>query len=190
MAPRGIGAFYGMPLVGLFLAKYDPRKFLASGLLIAAVTLWSFSRLDLNAGYWDFFWPQFIQGISLALLFVPLTTITMSPIPKEEMGNATSLFNLMRNLGGSFGIATTTTLIVRHQQQHTNVLVAHINPYNAQAMARLHGLQSTLGGDPVLAMRRAYAVLNGMVLRQAAILSYIDVFLILCCVFLAIFPLI
>ena len=61
-----------------------------------------FSRLNLNAGYWDFFWPQFLQGLALSMLFVPLTTITMSPIPKEGIGNAASLFNLMRNIGGSW----------------------------------------------------------------------------------------
>ena len=190
LSPRGMGSFLAMPIVGALLARADPRKFLGAGLLISAWTMFRFSRLNLNAGYWDFFWPQFIQGISLALLFVPLTTITMGPIPKEEMGNATSLFNLMRNLGGSFGIATTTTLIVRHQQMHTNMLAAHVNAYNPKAIAMLRDLQSMMGGDPVQAMKRAYAMLDSMVLRQAAILSYIDVFLVLCFIFIAIFPLI
>src|SRR5262249_54665965 len=72
MAPRGMGAALGMPIIGMVLAKFDPRKFLASGLFVASLTLWSFSHLSLDAGYWDFFWPQFIQGISLSLLFVPL----------------------------------------------------------------------------------------------------------------------
>ena len=81
----------------------------------AAWTLYDLSQLNLNAGYWDIFWPQLWQGISLALLFVPLTTATMDSIPREEMGNATSLYNFMRNIGGSFGIALATTLLARSQ---------------------------------------------------------------------------
>ncbi len=191
LSPRGMGSFIAMPIVGAMLSRFDPRKFLGAGLLISAWTMFQFSRLNLDAGYWDFFWPQFIQGVSLALLFVPLTTITMGRIRREEMGNATSLFNLMRNLGGSFGIATTSTLIARHQQAHTNDLTARITTYNPQVVDLLHRLQAnSRGAGPAQAMRRGYAMLNGMVQRQAAILSYIDVFLILCGVFLAIFPLI
>jgi DHA2 family multidrug resistance protein len=87
----------------------------------------------MNAGDWDIFWPQFLRGQALAPLFIPLTTITMDPIPKEERGNATSiLFNLMRNIGGSIGIASATTLLARHTQANINVLGAHIPPPSAR----------------------------------------------------------
>ena len=92
-------------------------------------------ELNLNAGYWDIFWPQFVQGASLALLFVPLTTATMDPIPKEEMGNATSMFNLMRNMGGSVGIASGTTFLFRMQQFHTVLLGAQCQRLNPRAQA-------------------------------------------------------
>ena len=148
--------------------------------------------MNLNAGYWDFFWPQFIQGISLALLFVPLTTITMGPIPKEQMGNATSMFNLMRNLGGSVGIASTTTLIARHQQMHLNDLTQRVSVYNPQAQQMLNNLKGMFqsrGSGPVRATGQSYQALWGMIQQQAAILAYIDVFIILAAVFLAILPL-
>ena len=74
--------------------------------------MYALSHLNLNAGYWDIAWPQFIQGFSLGFIFVPLTTATHDPIPKEQMGNATSIFNVMRNLGGSVGIAAATTGIL------------------------------------------------------------------------------
>ena len=122
MAPRGLGSFLMMPVVGTVLGRFDPRKVLAVGLVGASYTLYSLSRLNLNAGYWDIFWPQFIQGASLAMLFVPLTTATMDPIPREEMGNATSMFNLMRNMGGSIGIATATTYLFRRQQLHLSLI--------------------------------------------------------------------
>jgi len=193
MAPRGIGAFCGMPLVGLFLAKYDPRKFLASGLLIAAVTLWSFPSLDLNAGYWNFFWPQFIQGISMALLFVPLTTISMSNIPKEQMGNATSIFNLLRNIGGSIGIACVATMTERFQQVHVNNLISHITPYGAQSRQMMEGMKQMMqshGSPASTAARQSYIAMFGMVERQAGILAYTNTFRILAVIFLALIPLI
>ena len=132
MAPRGLGSFLMMPLVGTVLGRFDPRKVLAVGLVGASWTLYTLSRLNLNAGYWDIFWPQFIQGASLAMLFVPLTTATMDPIPKEEMGNATSMFNLMRNLGGSVGIASATTFLFRRQQFHTHMLGEHVSSLSPQ----------------------------------------------------------
>src|SRR5208283_1768579 len=103
LAPRGLGSMVAMPLVGAFIGRIDARKFLATGLFLAAGTLWRFSQLNANVGYWDLFWPQFIQGMALAMLFVPLSTISMNRIAKENMGNATSLFNLLRNIGGSMG---------------------------------------------------------------------------------------
>ncbi len=87
------------------MSKIEPRKLLLVGFLVAAYSMWDLGRINLNAGYWDVFWPQFIQGVGMGFLFVPLTTVTHDPIPKERMGNATSVFNLMRNIGGSLGIA-------------------------------------------------------------------------------------
>src|SRR5215813_10590209 len=115
MAPRGIGSFFMMPLVGLMTGRFDPRKLLTLGLGVGGLTLLWLSQLNLQAGYWDIFWPQLIQGSGMGLLFVPLTTVTMSGIQREKMGNATSLFNLMRNLGGSIGIASTSTMLARDQ---------------------------------------------------------------------------
>ena len=101
MAPRGMGSLIGMPVVGNLVARLDPRKMVGTGLIVGAVTLFWLGQLNLNAGYWDIFWPQFLQGMGLSLIFVPLTTISMAPIARERMGYATSLYNLMRNLGGS-----------------------------------------------------------------------------------------
>ena len=192
MAPRGLGSFLMMPLVGTVLGRFDPRKVLAVGLVGAAWTLFSLSRLNLEAGYWDIFWPQFIQGASLALLFVPLTTATMDPIPKEEMGNATSMFNLMRNLGGSVGIACGTTFMFRRQQIHTHNLGVHVNPFNPQSRMWMSGIQSrmmTHTADPVAATRQSFGAVWGVVQRQAEMLSFVDTFRALGVVFLLVLPL-
>src|SRR5215470_14671028 len=131
MAPRGVGAFFMMPITG----KFDARKLLTVGLIIGGVTLIWLSWLNLQAGYWDIFWPQLIQGVGMSLLFVPLTTVSMDPIPREKMGNATSLFNLMRNIGGSIGIAVTGTMIARNTQSTTATLGSHVTAFDPRTQS-------------------------------------------------------
>jgi DHA2 family multidrug resistance protein len=192
MAPRGLGSFLMMPVVGTVLGRIDPRKVLAVGLVGAAWTLYDLSTLNLNAGYWDIFWPQFIQGAALAMLFVPLTTATMDRIPREEMGNATSMFNLMRNIGGSVGIASATTFLFRRQQMHTQLLGAHVNPFSMQTQNFLHGLSAAMvarGSDPVTASQRAFGAIWGVVQRQAAMQAFVDTFRFMGVVFLLVLPL-
>jgi len=191
MAPRGLGSFIAMPVVGLIMSKFDPRKLLIVGMTVCAFTLFQFSRLNLQAGYWDFFWPQFEMGLSLGLVFVPLTTISMSPIPKEAMGNATSLFNLVRNLGGSIGISAVNTIVLRRAQANVNILGAHVNPYNSRATEMLGALQHMFmskGADLVTATRRANEAVFRMIGQQANMLAYNNVFRILGGLFLFLIP--
>jgi DHA2 family multidrug resistance protein len=192
LLPRGLGSFLFMPLVGVLMGKIEPRKLLGAGLLAAGYSLYALSRLNLNAGYWDIFWPQLIQGMSMGLIFVPLTTITNDPIPKEEMGNATSLFNLMRNIGASIGIASVVTITSRHNQAHTSDLTAHINNFSQATQAMLQSTIHALmagGMDAATATKQAYAALFGMVQRQAAMMSYLDTFFLLAVMFIACLPL-
>jgi MFS transporter, DHA2 family, multidrug resistance protein len=193
MAPRGIGSMLFMPVVGFLMNRVGARTFLTAGILISAFTLFWFGYLDTNAGYWDFFWPQFIQGISMSMVFVPMTTIAMDAIPREEMGNATSIFNLMRNIGGSIGIAIAATLLQRSSQIHTNILGAHVVPYSPKTQLLIDQMRSSLiagGSDPVTATQRTYAMLFGMVQRQATMLSFIDLMRLFGILFVIIIPLI
>src|SRR3984885_9940301 len=170
MAPRGLGSFIAMPVVGLIMGKFDPRKLLTVGMVVCALTLFQFSWLNLQAGYWDYFWPQFEMGLSLGLVFVPLTTITMSGIAKEKMRNATSLFNFVRNLCGSIGISAVQTMEVRLQQTNTNVLGAHVNPFSTAArnmINMMEGMMVSRGGDAVAAAQQARAMIFGLVQREA-----------------------
>jgi DHA2 family multidrug resistance protein len=193
MAPRGIGSFFMMPAVGIMAGKFDARKLLTIGLLVGGGTLLWQSKLNLQAGYWDFFWPQLLQGAGLSLLFVPLTTVAMDSIPRERMGNATSLFNLMRNIGGSIGIAVTGTLVARSQQAATSVLGSNVNIYDPASQSIFSQLQNAFmaaGADAVTATNRAYAALFGIVQRQASIVSFVESFQILGFVFFAMVPLV
>jgi DHA2 family multidrug resistance protein len=191
MAPRGLGSFIAMPIVGLIMMKFDPRKMLALGLFVCALTLFQFSALNRSAGYWDFFWPQLEMGLSLGLVFVPLTTITMSNIPKETMGNATSLFNLVRNLGGSIGISAVSAMELRLQQTNTNVLGAHVNPLSASARNMMNMMEHAMAsrsGDAVAAAHQARAMVFGLVQREAAMISYNTIFKSLGILFIALLP--
>ncbi|MGC2229911.1 MAG: DHA2 family efflux MFS transporter permease subunit [Candidatus Acidiferrum sp.] len=191
MAPRGLGSFIGMPLVGFIMVKFDPRKLLTVGMIVCGFTLFQLSRLSLDAGFWDFCWPQFYMGLALGLIFVPLTTNSMSPIRKENMGNATSLFNLVRNLGGSIGISAVSTMQTRFQQRNINVLGADVNPYSLTARNTMNSLQRMFmssGSDSVTATHQARAALFGMVERQASMLAYNSIFLILAGLFVLMLP--
>jgi DHA2 family multidrug resistance protein len=126
------------------------------------------------------------------MLFVPLTTATMDPIPREGMGNATSMFNLMRNIGGSMGIASATTFLFRRQQLHTHLLAADVNPYSPRTQVFLKGVQSTMishGADPHTAVSQSYGVIWGMVERQASMQAFVDTFRAMAVVFLLMLPL-
>jgi DHA2 family multidrug resistance protein len=150
------------------------------------------SSFSLDVGFWNFWWPLMIQGAGLGLIFVPLTTVTNDPIPRERMGNATSLFNLMRNLGASIGISAVTTLQFRQTQIHINVLGEHVSSTSPMAQQTIAGLQQAFmagGADAVTAAQQAHGVVWGMLLRHASMLAYNDVFRFLGGMFLLLLPL-
>ena len=193
MAPRGVGSFFLMPLTGLMTGRFDPRKLLTVGFVVGGGTLLWLSTLNLHAGYWDIFWPQLTQGAGLSLLFVPLTTVSMDPIPRERMGNATSLFNLMRNIGGSIGIAVTGTMLARDQQRMASMLGTNVTAYDPHTQALFAQIRAGFmagGADGVTATNQTYVALSGIVRREASMVSFVTLFQLLGLVFLALIPLV
>src|SRR5205807_3381290 len=129
----------------------------------------------------------------MSLLFVPLTTISMDRIPQHKMGYATSLFNLMRNIGGSVGIATTGTMLARHSQSTTALFGANVTPYDPMSQSMMMQFRAAFmaaGADAATATSRAYAALFGLVQRQAAMVSFVGIFQLLGFLFVALIPLI
>ena len=193
MASRGFGSMLMMPLVGYLTGHVDARKLLTIGLAAGGGTLLWMGQFSLHSGYWDIFWPQFLQGAGLALLFVPLTTVSMATIKPERMGYATSLFNLMRNIGGSVGIAITGTLLQRQRQVVAAQLGEHVTAYDPVSQSMLAQIKAGLmasGADAVTATQRAYAVMHGLLLQQASMVSFVMVFRLLGLVFLMLIPLV
>jgi DHA2 family multidrug resistance protein len=182
-----------MPIVGALTQKVDARKLLIGGLVIGGVTMLWLGQLNLEAGYFDIFWPQFLQGAGMALLFVPLTTVSMATIQPQRMGNATSLFNLMRNIGGSVGIAITGTYLQRHRQAVSAALGEHLNVYDPVPQSIIAQIRAGLvaaGSDAVTATERAYVVLEGMLFRQSSMVTFVTIFRVMGVIFLVMIPLV
>ncbi len=189
--PRGLASFLIMPIVGKLTGKVDSRKLLAIGMGASAYAMWELSRLSLNVGFWNFWWPLMVQGAALGFVFVPLTTVTNDPIPNERMGNATSLFNLMRNIGASIGIAIVQTYQFRKEQVHIHYLGAHVYPSSATAQQFLQSMKAYFmqqGSSAATATHQAYQALWGSLLQQAAMLSYNDTFLFMAFMFVGMLP--
>jgi DHA2 family multidrug resistance protein len=192
MAPGGIATLLTMPFVGAMLQKRDGRKIVLTGLIISASAMFLMQGLNLQASYWAFVWPRIVLGVGLAMIFVPLTTVTLSGIARQEMGNATGVFNLLRNIGGSVGIAIAATLLSRLSQFYQTSLAAHITPYNPVFQMRLAELKQALiakGMQAAQADQTAIGMIYGMVQKQAAALAYNRIFFIIGLAFLAIIPL-
>jgi len=191
MLALGLGAALSMPVASSLVSRFDPRKVFVCGTLTFSFSFYRLMGFNLNVGYWDVFWPQFIQGLSMGLVFVPLTVLTMASIPKERMGNATSLFNMMRNIGGGVGISMVATMLARMGQEHTNLLVANITPLSPSVLGLLGGLRGLFAGSgPVLADQQAYAALFGLVQREATMIALIRIFQFLGLLVLTLIPLI
>ena len=110
--------------------KINPKVLLAFGIIVNAYATYLMSNFSLNADFYTVIWPRIVLGVGMGFFFIPLTTMTMSGIKKEDMGNASAIYNLLRNLGGSFGVAFVTTVLSRRAQFHQTHLVEHLTPFD------------------------------------------------------------
>jgi DHA2 family multidrug resistance protein len=193
-SPRGVGTAICMPLVGYLLGKgWDARKMLVFGFVVASMAFFGYSHMNLQSGTWDILWHQINQGMGMAFIFVPLTVLTMNPIPKADTGYATSLYSVMRNVGSSVGISFVTTFVARRSQFHQSVLVSHVTPYSLpaeQMLAQGRAMLLNRGSDWGTAGRQSLGLLYRAVQEQAALLSFVEAFHIMGFLFLATIPLI
>jgi DHA2 family multidrug resistance protein len=192
MAPGGLATLVTMPFVGAYIRRHDGRKVILAGLLLGALSMYLMRGFTLEASYWDFVWPRVLLGLALAFIFPPLSTLTLAGIAREQMGNATGMYNLLRNIGASVGIALTATFLARFAQSFQTNLVGHINPYNPFLQTRLEQLKQAAmakGMDAVTSHNAALEIIYRIVRRQAGILTYNHIFWIIGLAFLATIPL-
>jgi DHA2 family multidrug resistance protein len=193
LGPGGIATMIAMPIAGRLVTKISPKAILAFGIATAAYSVHMMAQFNLQADFNTIFWPRVVLGVGMGFLFIPLTTMTMSSIKKEEMGNATGIFNLLRNVGGSFGVAFITTMLARRAQFHQVHLVEHLSPLDRTFQLAVPQISQTLkekGFIPSLSDQGGLGVIYGEVLRQASMLSFNDVFYFLSTMMMFILPLV
>lgn len=190
LSPRGIGAITAMVLVGRLIGKLDSRVMIAFGFSVLAGVSFHFAGINLDITQAHIAWPNVIMGLSLGFIFVPLTTTAMGGLPQDQMGNASGIFNLMRNIGGGIGISIVTTMVARGAQSHQTYLSSNLAPTNPRIQEFLQGAANYLGQfmDPVQAKQAALGLLQAQVGQQASLLAYLDSFQLLGIVSLACLP--
>ncbi len=192
--PGGLCTIFMMPFIGKMLNKGIPAQFLATGgMFLFFVFTFMLSNSTLETGEVNVLIPLLIRGVGMALLFVPLTTLAISDLKGVEVGQGTGLNNMMRQLGGSFGIAALTTVIHIRQGVYRNNLLTNINPYNNSFIQRLHFLEQAFiakGKSAIDATQMAYKAIEGAVIRQSLLLTYNDAYLLSGVIMLCSIPLI
>jgi DHA2 family multidrug resistance protein len=178
VGPRGVGSFIGSPIIGILGSRIDNRKLLSAGFVGFGICALFFGKVNLEIGPYTLLLPIMLTGFALAFVFVPLATITTSTIPREEMGNATGLFNMLRNIGGSIGIAMATTAIIRRAALHQTEIGANISASSPVLQQSSRQIGAYLGHQlgPASARPGAFGLLYGRLLQQSALLAYVDVF--------------
>jgi MFS transporter, DHA2 family, multidrug resistance protein len=178
VGPRGIGSFIGSPVIGILGTHIDNRKLLCAGFIGFGICSLYFGTVNLSIGPFTLLVPILITGFALSFVFVPLANLSTSTLSREEMGNATGLFNMLRNIGGSIGIAMATTALIRRAAQHQNDLGAQLsasNPILQQKSAQIAGyLVHRMG--PGAARPGSFGLLYGMMQQQSALKAYVDIF--------------
>ncbi len=189
--PGGLTTIAMMPFIGMMLKRGVPAQFMASvGFFLFFVFTWMLSNSTLESGTSDFFLPLIIRGMGMALLFVPLTTLALQDLKGPEIGQGTGLNNMMRQLGGSFGIAIITTLIHIKSGVTRNKLIEYINPYNPAYVQRNEAIVQSFmskGYSRLTAQEMANHAMEGAVVKQTMLLTYDNLYLIVgifvvCCI--------
>jgi MFS transporter, DHA2 family, multidrug resistance protein len=181
LSPRGAAAFVTTIVVGRLVGRIRNRWLMCVGFPVLAMACFMLSDINLQVSESAVIWPSVINGVAISFIFVPLTTATMGHLPQEQMSNATGLYNLMRNLGGSFGIAFVTTMIARGAQAHQALMAGHLASANPAFTHYLSALQSALArqSGPATATNQAYGLIYQMFDRQAHLWAFVDNFTLL-----------
>ncbi len=178
VSPRGIGAICAMPIIGLLTGKIDNRILIVTGFVVFGITSLQMASITMAISPTSLLWPIIVSGAAAAMVFVPLSTAAMGTLKNEQIGNASGIFNLFRNIGGGIGISVVNTLISRRSQIHLSYLTTDLgsqNPAYTQALTANQAAMAVHSGSNVAA-QRAYALIENAASQQAGLMSYVDDF--------------
>jgi len=193
LAPGGVGSLISLAIGGRLADRIDPRWLVSTGMAIIAYSLFLMGSLSLGADFWAVMWPRFVQGFGMGLVFVPLTTMSLAAVSVPDLPTASGLFNLVRNIGGSVGVAVTTAWLSRQTHVHLETLIGHVTPWSAAAAERLARLQDIYlagGVDADTARQQALGHLYQEVRRQAEMKAFAEDFVQLGTLFVVLVPLV
>jgi len=193
LGPGGIATMIAMPIAGKLITKMNPKALLVFGIAVASYSVHLMAQFNLQASLEAIIWPRILMGFGLGFLFIPLQILSLSRIAKEEMANATGIFNLLRNLGGSFGVAFVTTLLVRRAQFHQDHLAQHLTIFDRNLQLTLPQISQLLqekGFANSLFNQGGLGMIYNQLLRQASMLSFNDAFYLLSILMVLILPLV
>ncbi|MGD0800332.1 MAG: DHA2 family efflux MFS transporter permease subunit [Terracidiphilus sp.] len=176
--PRGVGSFIGSPVIGILGSRIDNRKLLCAGFLGFGVCSLIFSMINLDIGPYTLLIPITLTGFALSFVFVPMATMMMATIPNKEMGNATGLSNMLRNIGGSIGISMATTALIRRAALHQTEIGAHLGTSNMVLQQKSKLIAAYLGHHlgPTAGQPGSMGLIYGLMEQQSALMAYVDVF--------------
>ncbi len=192
LMPRSLAMAVGMPVAGRLYNRLGPRVMVLVGLVVSTYSFWDLSRMTSVTGFWDIFWPQVWQGLGFSLLFVPLSTAALATIEKRRLTAATGLYNVVRQVAGSVGIAIAATEVSRGTSRYFAVLTSHVTAFDAAArhwLSAVTGAMRHFGASAGEAQERALAILHQTIQRQAAVLAYDRVLYLIAILFAVAFPL-
>jgi DHA2 family multidrug resistance protein len=193
LIPSSITTGIMMPMIGKMIQRGVPQaNMVALGFLAFFVfTYWMHNVVTPDTGEEHIFWPLILRGVGLGLLFVPITTLSLSTLKGKEIGEGAAFTGMMRQLGGSFGIAIITTFIARFNQEHRVNLVSHLDKTNFAVQQRVLQLQQGFmnkGFSTNESLNKAYQVMDYGVMKQSSVLTFVDIFYYLGILFLLCIP--
>jgi DHA2 family multidrug resistance protein len=193
MMPRSLVMLVFMPIVGRIYNKVSPRLVIAFGICLFAVTSWMMGHYTLATDRSTIVQVLMIQGVAFSCLFIPLTTLALSSIPRHRLADAAGLNSLLRQVGGSVGLAVFATMLSRFATHSRAALIAHVDSANAVAAGRFSAISKMVaarGADPAAAQQISGRVIDGLVRQQAMVLSFEKLFYLSGICFLCVLPLV
>ena len=193
MIPAALTTAFMMPVIANLLQKGIPQQYLvAAGMILFSVfTIWGYFIMTPDTSSDDFFWMLIFRGLALGMLFIPITALSLSRLKGKQIGQGAAFTGMMRQLGGSFGVAIISTLLVRQNMVHRNDLVSKLNVDDPAIQQKVQALQHGFMSKGIasdIALKSSYSALDRMVSKQASVLSYMDVFMYLGIMFLVCVP--
>jgi MFS transporter, DHA2 family, multidrug resistance protein len=191
--PRSLTMLVVMPIVGRIYNKVSPRVVVAFGILLFAYTAWLMGHYTLGTTSRGIVNVLIIQGVAFSCLFIPLTTMALSTIPRHRMSDATGLNSLLRQTGGSIGLAVFATMLSRNATRIRDTLVTSVSLSRPEVMARVQAMQRMFMGrgmDQAAAQRTATRMIDLQVRQQAMVISFEKMFMLAGIAFLLVLPLV